>query len=133
MLPPAVFQNGIVIFPEINLLFIIQKHIFPVIGYNLCPDVCAGGIRGSVHMGNQANGGKAGIAGDCAIDIAIFIHVGILYPHGQHILHQLLPQCFLLFGGGAGFRQFIGLSIKGDISQEALCYSFHCQFSLFIN
>ena len=130
VLAPAVFQDGIVIFPEVNLLFFIQKHILPVVGDNLCPNVCAGGIRGSIHMGNQANGGQAGGAGDRAIDITVFIHAGIRYAHGFHILHQLLPQCFLLFGGGAGFRQFIGLSIKGDISQEALCNCFHGIFSL---
>ena len=130
VLAPAVFQNGIVIFPEINLLFFIQKHIFPIIGDNLRPDVCAGGIRGSIHVGNQSNGGQAGIAGDSAIDITVFIHAGIRNAHGFHILHQLLPQCFLLFGGGAGFRQFIGLGIKGDISQEALCNCFHGIFSL---
>ena len=104
VLAPAVFQDGIVSFPEVNLLFIIQKHILPVVGDNLCPNVCAGGIRGSIHMGNQTNGGQAGVAGDRAINIAIFIHMGILYPHRQHIFHQLLPQQLLLFGGGAGFR-----------------------------
>ena len=112
VLAPASVQNGIVRLPQINLPLFVQKDVFSVIGNDFRPDVCAGGIRCGIHMGNQPNGGQAWLPGNGAVNITVGVHMGIPDSHLEHFLHQGLPQALLLLGRRAGLGIFVGLGIK---------------------
>ena len=76
-------------------------------------------------MGDQADGGELWVAGDGAVNIAVFVHPGILNAHAVHFLHQRGGQRFLLFRGGAGVGCFVRLGVKGHITQKAFYNRFH--------
>ena len=107
VLAVVAFQGLIVGFPEINALFPVQEDVSPVVFHNPRPDICAAGIGGGVHVGDKADGGKAGVSGDGAVDIAVFIHAGILNAHGKHLLHDGLSQNLLLFRRRASLGRFV--------------------------
>ena len=125
MLAVVLFQRGIVGFPEIDALFFVQQNIGSGILHNSGFDICAGCVGRGVHVGNQADGGKAGVTGDGTVDIAVLIHVGIIDSQGLHFRYQRLAQKLLLFAGRAAGGILVGHGIKGNISQETRAYRFH--------
>ena len=118
-------QSRVLTFPEVNALFLVQADVAAVEGDDFCLNIGAAGVRGRVHVGDQADGGQGRISGDRAVHIAVFVDAGIRNAHFQHFLHQLLAQQTLLGGGGAGFGKFIGGSLVAYIAQEALHNRFH--------
>ena len=71
-------------------------------------------------MGDEADGGLLRIAGDGAVDIAIFVHEGIGNADGLHLRHQRLAQHLLLVGGGTGLGCLIRLGVVCHIIQETV-------------
>ena len=76
-------------------------------------------------MRDQTDRGKPGIAGNGAIDIAMFIHPGIRDAHFLHFLHKMRAKQLLLFRRRTGFGKFIGLGVKGHIFQKSFSDCFH--------
>ena len=120
-----VFQIRVVRFPQENALFLVQADIPAVIGHDLGLDIRAGSVRRGVHVGDQADGGELWVAGDGAVNIAVFVHPGVRNAHAVHFLHQRGGQRLLLFRGGAGVGFLVRLGVKGHIAQKALYNRFH--------
>ena len=108
-------QGGIIGTAQVDLLFGVDAQILTGIGQHLGLDVLAGGIGRGVHMGDQADGGQAGITGYGAGDVAVFVHLGILDAKLQHLSDQRLPQNQLAGGGGTGGSVFVGLGVIGNV------------------
>ena len=125
------FQGRIVGFPEINALFPVQEDVSPGVLHDSGPDVRAAGIGSGAHMGNETDGGKAGVSGDGAVDIAVFVHAGILNAHGKHLLHNSSTQDLLIGRGGAVFRRFVRGGFIAYIAQKALFDWFHVGLPFF--
>ena len=125
MLAVVLFQGGIVGFPEIDALFFVQQNIRSGKLHDSGIDIGAGGIGGGIHVGDQADGGKAWVTGHGSIDITEFVHACVSDSQRLHFRHQCLPEKLLLFAGRAGFGAFIGHGIKGNIPQKAGAYRFH--------
>ena len=125
------FQGRIVGFPEINALFPVQKDVSPGVLHDSGPDVRAAGIGGGVHMGDEADGGKAGVSGDGAVNIAVFIHAGILNAHGKHLLYNSGTQDLLIGRGGASLGKFVRGGFIAYIAQKALFDWFHVGLPFF--
>ena len=121
----VVFQVRIVRFPQENALFLVQADIPAVISHDLRLDIRAGSVGRGVHVGDQADGWQVRVAGDGAVDIAVFVHPGVRNAHGVHFLHQRGGQRLLFFRGGAGVGFLVRLSVKGHIAQKALYNRFH--------
>ena len=120
VLAPVVGQALVVLFPHPDILLFVQADIAALIVHNPGLDIGAGAAGCSVHVGNQADGRQAGIAGNGAVDIAVLVHVGVSNAHGQHFFHNGCTQNLLLGGGGAAGGFFVRLGVKRDIAQEAL-------------
>ena len=125
VLAHVVFEGRVVRLPQENALFLVQANIPAVIGHDLCLDVRTGSVRCGVHVGDQADGGHVRVAGDGAVNIAVFVHPGVLNAHAVHFLHQRGGQRLLLLRGGAGVGCFVRLGVKGHIAQKALYNRFH--------
>ena len=129
VLAVVILQGGVVRLPEPDILLRIQAHIASVIGHHPGPHILPGGVGGGVHVGDQANHRQPGSTGDSAVDIAVFVHVGVGNAHAPHLRHQRRAENALLVRGGAGFGKFVGLGIKGYIAQKALRCGCHGKFS----
>ena len=121
----VVFQIRIVRFPQENALFLVQADIPAVISHDLRLDIRAGSVRRGVHVGDQTNGGKLWVAGDGAVDIAVFVHSRVRNAHAPHFLYQRGGKRLLLLRGGAGVGFLVRLGVKGHIAQKALYNRFH--------
>ena len=115
MLADMIFQGRIVADLHPDALSFVQQDIAAVAFHDPGLDVRAGGVGRGIHVGDQADGGKAGIAGNGAVDIAVFVHEGIGDAHLLHFFHQGCTQQFLLGRRGAGLRKFVGHGIEGHI------------------
>ena len=133
MLAVVVAKALIVLLLHEDALFLIEKHIAAVVLHDFGLDIGTRGIGRGIHMGNQSNGGQAGITGNGAVNIAIFIHVGICNAHLEHFLYQSCAQQFLLGSGGAGLGLLVRLGVKGHIFQKTIYYRGHFLFSFFVN
>ena len=127
-----ILKAGIVGLAQPDVLLLIQAHITAGVLHDLRLNIRTGSIGRGIHMGYQADGGKSGITGYCAVNIAKFVHTGIFNAHGFHFLHQISAQRLLLVRGGTGFGIFIRLGVKGNIAQEALLYIDHWDHPFFI-
>ena len=82
-------------------------------------DVFAAGIRGSVHVGDEAQRGQllaAGGGGQGAVDVAVLVHTGVLDAQIFHLLHQHVGEVELAGCGGVG----AGFGIRGGIHPGVL-------------
>ena len=105
-----------------DLLFLVQEDVAPLIVDNAGLYIGAGGARGGVHVGDKAHAGDALTArsgGQPGVDVAVFVHVGVVQTHLTQFRGQGLPQYLLLFGGGSGLAVFVRLSVVGNILQKA--------------
>ena len=72
--------------------------------------VLTAGIRGGVHVGDEAQCGlvfAAGSGGQAAVDVAVLVHTGILHAQSLELLHQLVGQ--VKFPGGGRVRTGFGI------------------------
>ena len=101
-----------------------QHHIAAVIV--LVQDgvhVLAAGIRGGVHVGDQAQCGlflAAGGGGQGTVDVAVLVHMGILHAQSLQFLHQLVSQIKLPRSGRMG----TGLRVRGGVDPDVIKQSF---------
>ena len=101
-----------------------QHHIAAVIV--LVQDgvhVLAAGIRGGVHVGDQTQCGlflAAGGGGQRAVDVAVFVHPGVLHAQSLQLLHQLVSQIKLPRSGRMG----AGLRVRGGVDPDVIKQSF---------
>ena len=85
--------------------------------------VLATGIRGGVHVGNQTQCGlflAAGGGGQGTVDVAVFVHPGILHAQSLQLLHQLVSQIKLPRSGRMG----AGLRVRGGVDLDVIKQSF---------
>ena len=85
--------------------------------------VLAAGIRGGVHVGDEAQCGlvlAAGSGGQAAVDVAVLVHTGILHAQSLELLHQLVGQ--VKFPGGGRVRT--GFGIRGGVHPDIIQKSF---------
>ncbi len=93
-----------------------------IVRHDLRLDLFAGAVGRGVHVRAEADHGdrlRRG-RGDGAVDVAVFVEVGVTNAHVLELLGQQAAQVLLLLGGGAGRRVRVGLGIDGDVAQEAL-------------
>ena len=101
-----------------------QHHITAVIV--LVQDgvhILAASIRGGVHVGDQTQRGlflAAGGGGQGAVDVAVFVHPGILHAQSLQFLHQLVSQIKLPRSGRMG----AGLRVRGGVDPDVIKQSF---------
>ena len=85
--------------------------------------VLAAGIRGGVHVGDQAQCGlflAAGGGGQGTVDVAVLVHMGILHAQSLQFLHQLVSQIKLPRSGRMG----TGLRVRGGVDPDVIKQSF---------
>jgi len=85
--------------------------------------VLTAGIRGGVHVGDEAQCGlvlAAGSGGQAAVDVAVLVHTGILHAQSLELLHQLVGQ--VKFPGGGRVRT--GFGIRGGVHPDIIQKSF---------
>ena len=77
-------------------------------------------IRRSVHMRAEADHRDllVGVAGNCSVDVAVLVEMGIAETDGQQFLDEQAAEILLLFRGGLRWRRRVGLGVDGDIAQE---------------
>ena len=82
-------------------------------------DVFAGGVRGGVHVGDEAQRGlllAARGGGHGAVDVAVLVHTGVLNAEILHLLHQHVGEVELAGCGGVG----AGFGVRGGIHPGVL-------------
>ena len=116
-------QLGVIGGGEDDVLFLVQKDIAAIVVFHDAgADVCGGNIVHHIHMGDKAQNLAlitGNVAGDGAVNIAVFIHAGVLQAQRLHFLHQSRTQQRLLFRAGAGGRIGVGGGVEGYIAKQS--------------
>ena len=125
VLAHILLQAGIIGILHKDALFLVQADVTAAIFHNLGLDVRTGSIGRGVHVGNKANGRQRRITGNGAVNVAIFVHVGICNAHFFHFLHQYRTQNLLLGRRRAGFRKLIAHGVERNVFQKSFNHRGH--------
>jgi hypothetical protein len=89
--------------------------------YDLGLDIGTGGVRGGVHMGNEADGrgGMVQIGWDRAHYIAVLVKAG-LDSHGFEFIPEETQEIELFGRRRLALGIFVTLRVYGDITQESV-------------
>ena len=85
---PVIVQGAVFRFPQPDILLFIQTNVPAGIRHNSGLDIRPGSVRRGVHMGDQADHRLLRISGNGSVNIAVFVHPGVLNAHVFHFCRQ---------------------------------------------
>ncbi len=115
MLAHAALELGEVRRAHHNALFFIQHNVAAKIFHDPRLDLSARAVGRGIHVCDQADHRAVFHPGDRAIDVSIFIHMGVGNAHSQHFLHNGPAEQLLLVGGRAGGAFLVRLGVEGNV------------------